>query len=117
MRGSVGVTPDHQDYIQIMIIISSYNQLPVQPVLWSWSTGTPNQSSTMSSTVAAAASGGAGQRDLGGMIRKRPSVGISEGKWPELSTVIVTNLIQKIALCFDNSSAWLLSHTHPHFDS
>ena len=64
----------------------------------SWSTGTPNQSSTMSSTVVAAASGGAGQRDLGGMIRKRPSVGISEGKWPELSTVIVTNLVQNCSL-------------------
>ena len=51
----------------------------------SWSTGAPNQSATMSSTVAAAASGGAGQRDLGGMVRKRPSVGISEGKWPELT--------------------------------
>lgn len=37
----------------------------------------------MSATVAAAGGGGAvGPRgDLGGMVRKRPSVGISEGKW------------------------------------
>jgi len=44
----------------------------------SWSQ--PNQSSTMSATVAAAGGGGAmGPRgEFGGMVRKRPSVGISE---------------------------------------
>ena len=37
----------------------------------------------MSATVAAAGGGGAmGPRgEFGGMVRKRPSVGISEGKW------------------------------------